>query len=343
MDTQPGPGVTADSPAAPSFSDYEKAANAADLGSSSESTARADSSPAPSGDQSASTDASTQAASETAPPPDTTPKKGIQTRTQQLDAEVQQLQEKLKLRKALREELDSLDRPAPATQAASQPAPPTQAEHVRYQQHPHAPKAEQFDTYEEFVAAMGVFIADQRFEEREQRTRLDAQSRERVSSVQQTITGFSEKLAAARTADPEFDQKVDPGLFQLTPAFALAPGVAPRAANVLIQACVESDVSVALLQHFSTPAGQQEWAGLAAAPTPAAMLRQFGRIEARFASDGPTAEQPAKAVSSAPTPPTTLGTKPPQSADRAGAAVKAGDYRGYEAAANAADLAVRRR
>lgn len=344
MDTTPGTGATsAESPTAPSFSDYEQAANAADLGSSPPSTARADSSPAPSGDQSASTDASTQAASETAPPADK-PRPNLTTRKQQVDAEVAELKEQIRVAKALREELAFHRQPTDDKRAASSPAPaPTEADHARYQKHPAAPKVEDFDSYEEWSTANAVFVAKQMFEDREKSARLDAESRERVGSVQQTITGFSEKLAAARASDPEFDEKIDPGLFQLTPAFALAPGVAPRAANVLIQACVESDVSVPLLKHFSTPAGQQEWAGLAAAPTPAAMLRAFGRIEARFSSDGPTAAQPAKPFSSAPAPPTTLGSKPPQSPDRAAAAIRTGDFRAYQAAADAADLAVRRR
>lgn len=344
MEQPSGPGVIdAASPPAPDFSTYERTENARDVARGTPTTTPADPSPAPSGEQSASTDATTEAGSAPAPPPDKTPR-NLQTRTQQVDAEVRQLQERLTLRKALRQELDALDRPHPATPAAPQPATPTTAEWQKYRQLPDAPTPDEFESYEDFVVAQAVFVADRRFEERDTRASLDAQSRERVSAVQQTIAGFHERLGKAREADPAFDTKVDPGLLEIVPAFALKPGEPLRPANVLLQACVESDAATDLLVHFSTPEGQAEWGTLAQAVTPAAMLRAFGRIEARFLSDGPSPAAPAaKPVTSAPAPPVILGRKPPTSPDRAGSAVKAGDYRAYEAAADAADLAVRRR
>jgi len=114
-----------------------------------------------------------------------------------------------------------------------------------------------------------------------------------------------------------------------------------RPANVLLQAVVESDAAAPLLLHFSTPAGQQDWSNIAAAPTPAAMLRAFGRIEARFLSDGSQAPAPkpaAKPITSAPEPPTALGRRA-SSPDVAASALAKGDFAGYRAAADAADLA----
>jgi hypothetical protein len=161
-----------------------------------------------------------------------------------------------------------------------------------------------------------------------------------MTETQETITGFHDRLKAAREKDPEFDTKIDPGLLEIVPAFALRPGESLGPANVLLQECVKSEAAPDLLAYFSTQEGQAAWQRVVTAPTPAEMLKRFGRIEARFLSDGsPAAPAAAIPVSSAPPPPTTLGKRPPSAPDRAGAAVSAGDFSAYEAAQNAADLA----
>jgi hypothetical protein len=336
MDTPDSGASPAASPTAPDFLAFSAAADAADLGHAPDSGAPSDASPASEPAAQAAPDAGVKA-------PDK-PAKNAKTRTEQLDTEITDLREKLRIRAALREELQQTAHPADDP-PASEPAQPTRAEWQRYRQHPDAPKVEDFDAYEDFVAAQSVFVADQRFEERQRAHAADQRSRERLTETEQTISTFRERAQAARDADPEFDQKVDPGLMELVPAFALRPHEPVRPANVLMQECVKSDAAPALLLHFSTPEGQKDWQRIAAAATPAEMLKAFGRVEARFLSDGPPAAARAAAslVSSAPEPPTTLGRRPPASPDRAGAAIKAGDFGAYQAAADAADLAVRRR
>lgn len=347
VEAQPGSGVTADSPAAPDFTTYARDADARDLGRASTAPdtstgADAASPTAQPGDQAASTDA--HAADSASAKPDSPKPRNLQTRKEQIETEIADLRAKLDLRRALRDELATLDRSKAEPAPESRPAKPTTAEWQRYRLHPDAPKTEDFDTYEDFVAAQATFIADKRYEEREARAKLDAESRERVGSVQRTIQTFKDRIKAAREADPEFDAKVDPGLLEIVPAFALRVNEPVRPANVLLQSCVESDAASALLLHFSTPEGQKEWAELTSQATPAAMLRAFGRVEARFLSGSAAGDvPPAKPVTTAPAPPVILGMKPPASPDRVRAAVAAGDYRAYEAAADAADLAVRRR
>lgn len=333
MDTPDSGAQPAASPTAPDFLAFSAAADAADLGHAPESAAQPDA-PAPS-----------------EPAAQATPDAGVKPikpknakRIEELDADIEAIRERLRIRHALREELNQKPTTADAP-PASEPAQPTKAEWQRYRQHPDAPKVEDFDAYEDFVAAQSVFVADQRFEERQRAHAADQRSRERLTETEQTISTFRERAKAARDADPDFDQKVDPGLMELVPAFALRPNEPVRPANVLMQECVKSEAAPALLVHFSTPEGQKDWQRIAAASTPAEMLKAFGRVEARFLSDGPSAAARAAAssVSSAPEPPTTLGRRPPASPDRAAAAIKAGDYGAYQAAADAADLAVRRR
>jgi hypothetical protein len=340
--SDPTPGAdSAASPTAPDFSAYESAANAADVARVSPPRGAKDAdSPSAEPDAQAAGTPAEAAASEAAPPSDP-PKKNAKTRGPELDAEIADLREKLRIRAALREELAQAPRPAAdAKPAESSTAKPTVAEWQRYRQHPDAPKVEDFGEYEDFVAAQAVFVADRRFEERQARERADAESRGRLSETQQHITGFHNRLKAAREKDPAFDSKIDPGLLEVVPAFALRPGEALGPANVLLQECVKSEAAPDLLAYFSTQEGQAAWQRVCSAPTPAEMLKRFGRIEARFLSDGaPAAPAAAIPVSSAPPPPTTLGTRPPSAPDRAGAAVKAGDFSAYEAAQNAADLA----
>ena len=347
MERTPGSGASsADSPTAPAYSTYATEADARDLasfrGEPTTRTERDSSSPAESAR--ADSEAATAAPSTTDPATDAAgaapkPSRNLDTRRKQVDEDVAKLQESIRLRKALREELAAL---GPAKPQDSQPAPKADAASWRkYSTLPGAPKVEDFDAYEDFVDARAEFIADRRFEERERQRSLNADSERRMAETEQTYGKFRARVDEARKADPEIENKIDPGLMSIVPSSALLPNEPLRPANVLLQNVVESEAAPELLVHFSTPAGQQDWSNMLAAPTPAAMLRAFGRIEARFLSDGSTAKAstPApKPVTSAPEPPTALGRRS-STADPASAALAKGDYAGYRAAADAADLA----
>lgn len=345
MDLQTGTGAPAASPTAPDFAAFSKEADARDLESFSPSPTNADPSPAPVGDTPASQDAG---AADSPPAKPVDKPKNLQTRTEQVNADVEQLQEKLRLRKALREELDALGRTEPAKPASDPAAPAPKATWERYKHLPDAPKPDNFDSYEDYLDARAEFIVEKHTEARERHAAAERASNERVKGTETKITAFTERVVKAREADPEFDAKIDPGLLKIVPAFSLLKGEPVQPANVLLQEIVTSEAATALLVHFSTPDGHAEWqamAKLAYEDSPAAMLRAFGRTEARFLST----EKPAAAVAaakpftSAPAPPTVLGKEPAASPDRAKAAMRTGNYRDYEAAADAADLAVRRR
>lgn len=344
---QPGPGAEpAAPPAAPDYAAFERGEDLADLGRSTPGATDAGTPPDPPGDQAASTEALGKPTGSDPAAPDDKKPRNLSTRKAELDAENEELRQKLRTRKLLREELATLDRPANG-KPASDPAPTTtKAEWERFKLLPGAPKAEDFESYEDFVDARSLFIFDERFKEREQRATVERQSTERAESTKQTVTAFNDRIKAAREKDPEFDDKVEPDLLAIVPSFAIRPGEKVTAANDLFAEVIGSDVSSELLVHFSTPEGQTEWGQIVQAPSYAALMRMFGRVEARFLSNGTAAEPakaPAKPVTSAPAPPTVLGTRPPANPDRIAAAVKAGDYSALEAAEDAADLARARR
>jgi hypothetical protein len=337
----PDTGVTTDSPTVTgsSFADYAKRADALDLGSP-QATAPADSPSAPSGDQSASTDATPPAASEPAKPAEQ-PKKNLQTRTEQVNQEVLELQESLRLRKALREELAALDRKA-HDQPASAPAPVSEWE--RYAKDPKAPQPAQFDQYEHYVAAMGVFIAKQTLAEHTQQQQRTSKQQQAQSEIDTLIEQAKNDLAEYAKTDPDFQSKVNPQLLSITPAFMVPKGEPLGPHNAIAEEMFRSPVKAQLLMHFSTPEGQKEWVDLCKMPA-TAMLRTFGRIEGRFEKrDEPVAPvAPPKTVTSAPNPPTTLGRNPAEPTDPVARAWKSGDFRAYAQATDERELASMRR
>lgn len=343
--------AVADSPAAPDFSAFKRDADARDLArvSPSRSLGAHDSGTPtdPPAEPAAPTGATSDAGSDPAAPAKNSSGKNLQTRHQELDQEIAGLQEKLKLRRALREELDA-DRGKANDSPASKPAPAASVpDWQRWATHPDAPKVEDFEgpnAYEDFVTARAAFVAERTTEAREQRASADRQSRERMQSIDQTIQTFRGRIDEATKADPTFEAKIHPGLMEIRPAFALGPGDVLQPANAIMQACVESDAAPQLLLHFSGDEGRAEWQALLKEPTPAAMLRRFGRIEARFlaGSTAASVKTPAQSVTRAPEPPTTLG-KRAASSDPLRSALGKGDYTAYKQAADSADLARMRR
>ena len=310
------------------------------------SGASADSPSAPSGDQSASTDATAQpAASEPAKPADKPPK-NVKTRNLELAAEIAELNRKLEMKRQIQQELHALDRPAQTKPAESSPAKPTQSEWQRYKSHPDAPKVDSFETYEDYLDARAAFIADQRYAEREQAQQRQSHARELETEISQIQQSFNERVAAFAKTDPEFRAKVHPELLNIPTVFqCIQAGQKPEAHNAIVEEITKSEVPGQLLVHFSTPEGQKEWQRLLAvgAKDGASMLRLFGRIEARFEKrDEPAAPVvPAKTITSAPEPPTTLGKKPGEPVDAAKVALQSGDFRAYKRLKNAEDLAHR--
>lgn len=293
----------------------------------------AESSPA-TPDQAASTDASSSPASEPGKPA-----KGLKlkARSAEIEAENQALQEKLRLRALLREELARTDRPTDAPRDSS-PAPDRAPEWKRYVDMPDAPQEDAFDNYRDFTAAMGTFIADKRYEERESRQRIQQQHSQHAEKVHQTIESAQARIQAYQQTDPDFATKVHPALLELRPVSSLGSDERIGPENVLAEEVLKSEVQPHLMLHFSTPEGQAEW-GRMLRLAPSDLLRAFGRIEARFESQAPAS---TKTITSAPAPAMTLGRKPAAPANDVESAVANGDFAAYSARMNARDVAAHR-
>ena len=296
-----------------------------------------DSSPAEPADQAASTDARTAPASEPGKPNGDK----LRARNAQLDEENKQLQERLRLRHALREELASLDRPKADAKADSSPAAaPTLTEWQRYMALPGAPKEDDFSSYGEFTAAQALFIADRRFEDHQARAFEQTQRTQADETLQRTADEAATRVRSYAETHPEFEGQVDDRLLAIAPLSALPANARITPQNVLAEAIIQSPVTPQLLQHFSTPEGQKDWQRLCAMPPPD-LHRAFGRLEARF-DDGASAASPQKHLSSAPAPATVLGARPADTADPIEKAVREKDFLRFERESNKAALANRR-
>ena len=297
-----------------------------------------ESSPASPAAPAASTDASLAPASEPGPPAE---RKGAKARNGELDAEIQGLQDRLKLRKALREELASLERPAPhsaAQPAATAAATPTQQDWQRIMAQPDAPKEADFDSFAEFTAAAAYHVTqsvlrDERAAQQEQ-TVLQRE----VTEIQTMAASAAERIAVHAQTHPEFADRIDPRLLNLeTASVRRLTGEKVGPQHLLAEETLKSPAVVQLLEHFSTPEGQRDWRDLLVKP-PSDLLRAFGHLEARFDSASPSAPTP-KTVSSAPAPPVTLGSRPADTSDPLEAAIKRKDTAAYVREANKRELA----
>lgn len=322
-------------------STWEKSGSLPDRVTVTTADAQPASSPASSGSQetetqAASTDATSTAASEPAKP------KGdkLKARNAQLDAENDALREKLRIRHALREELAALDQAKPKADATADSSPAaglTKGEWQRYMALPGAPKEDDFASYGEFTAAQALFIADQRFAERDTQAREQGAERERQGSVRRMAREATARVQEYLKTDPAFMDKVDERLLAIPPVSVLKPGQPIRPQNVLAQEVAQSPFTPQLLLHFSTDEGRADWGRMLALP-PGDLHRAFGRLEARF--DRPDGlPSPQKQVSTAPSPATVLGSRPADTADPIEKAVREKDVERYIREANKAELA----
>lgn len=243
----------------------------------------------------------------------------------------------------LQGEMDALRRqPQTDAKAGSSPAAAEtpKAEYERFLAMPDAPKEETFDSYAKFSAALGLFIADKRFEERSAQAQAAQAEHGRAQVFQQTVQGARDRVTTYAEAHPDFSEQVDPRLLEIKPLSLLGPTDRIGPHHVLTEQILRSEATAELLLHFSTPDGQKDWQRLCQLP-PEDLLRAFGRIEAKYeAAPPPAADAPApKTLSSAPPPPRQMGSRPQEPIDPSQAALKRRDFTAFAAAENAADLA----
>lgn len=272
---------------------------------------KAASAPAKPVEQAASTDAPAKPASEPGKPKE----KGAKARSAELDPEIAELQEKLRLRKMLREELE---RGRDEKPAASSPAPKKAAarEFERFKAMPDAPKLDDvdergsalFNDYQDWAVEMAAFVAGKRLEEYSQKQQQDydagqfrdAQSKFDAKGVE-AFPDFRDVLTSAAQAGRRWPDHVTRKVFTHEQG--------PSIAYALAQAKDDD----ALYARIADPVEFGEYVG------------------AFLAQQAPPKKSPVPPVTKAPEPPVTLGGRPHDTADPSKAAVAAGDFSAFEA------------
>lgn len=303
--------------------------------------ARADSSPA------ATTDAKADSSSEKPPRTD---KRAAENRGPQLDSEITELQEKLRIRRALRDELAQLEQPrAQPDGKTADSSPAARKEWDGSDPNDPKPHDSMFEDHNQYLDARDAWN-ERRWERRQvaqrQASEQEQQFRAQVSATERLRDEATARVQEYAKTDPEFNRKIDPELTEIEPASVRrlnGQKVGPQ--HVLAEEILNSPHTAPLLLHFSTDAGKADWArlcGMAYGP----LMRAFGELVATVSRTGqapepkPTREAPpVKDLSTAPQPGKQLGERPVEPIDPSVAALKSRDFLAFEAAENARELA----
>lgn len=253
-------------------------------------------------EQAASTDATPKPASEPGKK-----EKGAKARSAELDPEIAELQEKLRLRKMLREELAARD----DKPADSSPAPVKAAakEFERLKAMPDAPKLDEFNDYQDWSVAMAAFVTDKRLEEYSQKQKQEVEHGQFQSAASrmeakgaETYEDFREAGTAAAQAGRAWPRPVT--------EFVLTHEHGHDVAYALAKAKDDD----ALYLRIADPI-------------------QFGMYvgEVLAQLNAPPKKSPKTPVSKAPEPPVMLGGRPHDTVDPSKAAMAAGDFSAFEA------------
>jgi hypothetical protein len=282
--------------------------------------ADADPSPAPAAAQPASTDAR--------PPTGSAPVKGkgVKARSAELDAEIVGLQDKLKLRAALREELAQRPVAVPdVTPAASSPAAAPDLGSTLRAPDASRPMLSEEQFFATFPAATygqyGVYTAKYVLAEHQGQQAREAQQR-------QFSQEWSTNVDAVKAERPDYAEQID--RFKDLPT---------TPANTAIFHAISESRNARLALYL---ADHLDLTRELVAMPPASALVKLGEVWTQIS--GPAGSpRPPSSVTKAPPPPPEIGSRASMPADEIEAARASGDWRRYRDAANARDIAARRR
>lgn len=186
-----------------------------------------------------------------------------------------------------------------------------------------------------FMEDLSAWNARQVWTAADTKARDSQQQAQRTHAHAERKAAFVDRLSAA---DAGFvPETISPEVIGLVPVSELElHGLIAQAGplNDVAEALMTSAVPVAVMRHFTEhPEDLRRFAGYRDRST---VLREFGKLEATLAAPLPP---PVKTISSAPTPPPTLGTKPTDAADPVESAVARKDFPAYQAAKRARELA----
>lgn len=295
-------------------------------------TPKAESSPAKPAVQAEEIASSTPAVSETAPSKET--RGNAASRTAELDTEITELREKLKIRAQLRDE-EARTRPvatsatpdaktAPSSGAADATPIETLLARPDISQAP-LDEDKFFERYPK--ATLGQFTRYQTrydtlsYEAEKQRTGVLEAGRQRYQTHYET----------AREADPDLPTKLPKAFLDASPVIHARSGPLDFVAREV----QTSEHGALLLQYLGDH--PEAFSKLQAAPDAASVIREVARLEAHVSSSTSPSTTPApkKAeISSAPEPTTSLGRRAAVPADESLSAVSDGNVRRYMDAEN---------
>ena len=184
-----------------------------------------------------------------------------------------------------------------AARAPREPERPQPSARERYMALPGAPKEDDYASYADFTADMALFIADQRFAERDRASQRTA-AEHRANQAREQINGtFASQIDAATKAEPEFLAGLSDEILNL-PTFDdpdLARGARPTAWHVIGEEIRRSEVAPQLMRHLSDH--PDELQRLATLP-PRELTRAMAILESRLDA-APSGSAPLRAVSNA--------------------------------------------
>jgi hypothetical protein len=190
----------------------------------------------------------------------------------------------------------------------------------------------QLDDYQNEADPYAAWMrACSRWEARQEHKRIDTEREQRAAAEtagkaeEERIKSFKGRINQA--GGNAFLEGVSEEVRALKPAQAAKVAGEPvTARHVVASELIKSDVAPALMKHWTDH--PEDLAKFDTCSDLPALLREFGRQEARVSAAPAT---PAKTVTSAPPPPTTLGSHPVESADRMEAAWRSGDMAAFKA------------
>lgn len=230
------------------------------------------------------------------------------------------------------------------------PAPPSEPEWKRFRTMPDAPKLDAFDgpnALEDHAAAMALFVAKTLATESRTAAAATADDERLYQAQVERVDGFVKQLNEARTADPEFVNKISPEVrTKVRPFAALAPGEPSSPYNIVGEQVYDSPIAPKVLLHLSQH--PEELTRLTTLPERYRTLphdaavkahvkfivAEFAKLEGRLeGAEIPAAPIPAAAIpetiSKASPPPPTLG-KTGTGNDPKASAVARGDFPSFD-------------
>lgn len=227
--------------------------------------------------------------------------------------------------KRLKQELETLKKPAPEPKEQPKPDP----QHTRAK--PTADDRDKdgnpkFKTYEDFVEDLADWKAEQRWAASQREQQQQAQQRELNARITEAKQRYGEK----------FDEVLAPTINTILTNKDVSPVV-----RTMLN---ESEVLPDLLFTLGSDDGELASFMQMATGEPGKALRYIALTESLIreelaAKNAPKKDPPAKPQTSAPKPPAEVGGRAATPNDALEAAAKAGDFRSYKAEANRRELA----